>query len=133
LSWKKQDYDSIPGTYVFDGRTSHGAYALNSLLFSFNREENRQAFDRDADAYASRFGVTVEQKTALVNEDFLGLLRLGANVYFLAKLAVPRGMSMQDTGAAFQGITTEEFTANLASKGDGLEALLRKKGGYWHG
>jgi len=133
LSWKKQDYERIPGTYLFDGKTSHGAFALNELLFSFNHEDNRQAFAQDAGAYADKYGVTDKQKKALLDEDFLGLLRLGANVYFLAKLAVPRGMSMQDAGAAFQGITTAEFTAKLASKGANLEQRLRKMGGYWHG
>jgi len=133
LSWRKHDYDNIPGTYVFDGRISHSAYALNKMLFSFNHEENRQAFAQDAGAYADKYGVTNKQRKALLEEDFLGLLRLGANVYFLAKLAVPRGISMQDTGAAFQGITTEEFTAKLASKGANLEQQLQKMGGYWRG
>jgi protocatechuate 4,5-dioxygenase alpha chain len=61
------------------------------------------------------------------------LLQLGANIYFLAKLAVPRGFSVQDAGAAFQGITTEEIQAKLTSKGYGLEEKLKKIGGFWHG
>jgi len=60
-------------------------------------------------------------------------LRLGANVYFLAKLTVPRGMTMQDTGAEFQGITTEEFKAKLLDKATNLEEKLQRAGGYWHG
>lgn len=133
MSWVKHKYDKIPGTYVFDGKISHSAYALNKMLFSFNHAENRQEFDRDPAAYADKYGLIGEQKTALVAEDYLELIRLGANIYYLAKLAVPRGVSVQDAGAAFQGITTEEFKANLAAKGEGLEEKLAQQGGYWNG
>ncbi len=133
MSWKKHDYDDIPGTYVFDGETSHSGYALNKLLFSFNHEESRQEFAGDPSAYADKFALSDAQKKALIEDDFLGLLRLGANIYFLAKLAVPRGFTIQDAGAAFQGIETEDFRANLTAKADDLEAKLEKIGGYWHG
>ena len=133
MSWIKHDYEDIPGTYVFDGKTSHSAYALNKMLFSFNHEENRQEFDQDAEAYAIKFGLNDEQKKALLEGDFLGMVRMGANIYFLAKLAVPRGVSVQDAGAAFQGITTEEFKAALMQKGEGLEERLNEIGGYWNG
>jgi protocatechuate 4,5-dioxygenase alpha chain len=133
MSWIRHDYEDIPGTYVFDGKTSHSAYAMNKMLFSFNHEENRTQFDQDAAAYADKYGLNAEQKKALLGGDFLGMLRMGANIYYLAKLAVPRGVSVQDAGAAFQGITTEEFKANLAVKGEGLEEKLKKLGDYWNG
>jgi protocatechuate 4,5-dioxygenase alpha chain len=132
MSWQEHDYDAIPGTYVFDGKTSHSAYGLNKLLFSFNHEENRQAFAEDPQRYAEQFGLTDAQKAALLANDFLGLLRLGANIYYLAKLAVPRGFSVQDAGAAFQGISTPEFQAKLDAKGEGLISRLQKRG-YWNG
>lgn len=132
MTWQKHDYDRIPGTYVFDGKTSHSAYPLNKLLFSFNHERNRQEFAADPAAYADKFGLSDEQKTALVNDDFLGLLQMGANIYYLAKLAVPRGFSVQDAGAAFQGISTPEFQSKLDAKAQGLVEELEKRG-YWNG
>ena len=132
MTWKPHDYDAIPGTYVFDGKTSHAAYSLNKLLFSFNSEANRRAFAENPGAYADRYGLTAEQKAALLNDDFLGMLRLGANIYYLAKLAVPRGFSVQDAGAAFKGITTAEFKASLDAAADGLLDKLKERG-YWHG
>ena len=132
MAWKQHDYDGIPGTYVFDGKTSHAAYPLNKLLFSFNHAANRQAFADDPGAYADKYGLSAQQKKALLAGDFLGLLRLGANIYYLAKLAVPRGFSVQDAGAAFQGITTQEFQAVLDAKAEGLIDKLTKRG-YWNG
>ena len=61
------------------------------------------------------------------------MIRMGANIYYVAKLAIPSGVSVQDAGAAFQGITTEEFKAKLAVRGEGLEERLAREGGYWHG
>ncbi len=133
MVWIKHEYEKIPGTYVFDGKTSHSAYPLNKLLFSFNHDENRQEFAEDPAAYADKFGLSDEHKEALVNFEFLKMLQLGANIYFLAKLAIPRGFSVQDAGAAFQGISTEEFQAKLTSKGVGLEERLEKLGGFWNG
>jgi len=133
MNWKKHDYENIPGTYVFDGKTSHASYALNKMLFSFNKEENRQEFGEDEEAYADKFGLSDEQKKALLTGDFLGLLQMGANVYYLAKLAVPSGVSVQDAGAAFQGITTEEFKENLVKRSEGFQDRLEEEGGYWNG
>lgn len=133
MVWKKHDYDDIPGTYVFDGKHAHGAYELNKLLFSFNTEENREEFDADPAAYCDKFNVTGELKEAVLNKDFLGMLRKGANIYFMAKMAIPRGTSVQDCGAKFQGITTEEFQQKLLNKGSGLEEKLEQRGDYWNG
>ena len=74
-----------------------------------------------------------EQKEALLAGDFLQLLRLGANVYFLAKIAIPRGVSVQDAGAQFQGITTEEFKENLLKRAEGFQDRLEEEGGFWNG
>lgn len=133
MTWREHDYDRIPGTYVFDGKRAHKPYPLNKLLYSFNEEQNRRAFEADPGAYCDRFGVTGACKDAVLSNDFLGMLRLGANIYYLAKMALPRGVSVQDAGAAFQGITTEEFKKKLLDKGAGLEKKLDRIGGYWHG
>jgi protocatechuate 4,5-dioxygenase alpha chain len=133
MTWTPHDYEDIPGTYVFDGKHAHGAYPLNKLLFSFNREENRNEFDRDPAAYCDKYGVTGKYKDFVLQKDFLGMLRAGANIYYMAKMAIPRGTSVQDAGASFQGISTKEFQAKLLAKGEGLSERLAKRGGYWNG
>jgi protocatechuate 4,5-dioxygenase alpha chain len=133
MNWTSHDYEDIPGTYVFDGKHAHGAYPLNKLLFSFNDERNREEFDRDPAAYCDRYGVTGTYKELVLKKDFLGMLRAGANIYYMAKMAIPRGTSVQDAGAQFQGISTQEFQAKLLAKRNGLAERLAKRGGYWNG
>jgi protocatechuate 4,5-dioxygenase alpha chain len=133
MKWTTHDYEDSPGTYVFDGRYAHGAYPLNKLLFSFCEEANRNEFDRNPEAYCDRYGVAGPHKALVLKKDFLAMLRAGANIYYLAKMAIPRGTSVQDAGAQFQGITTEEFQRKLLAKGDGLVEKLRARGGYWVG
>jgi len=133
MSWRKHDYDDIPGTYVFNGECAYYAFGLNKLLYSFNDEKNRRAYADDPAGYADKYSLRDAQRSALLGGEFLELLQLGANIYYLAKLAVPAGVSVQDAGAAFQGITTEEFKANLEAKGEGLVEKLEKEGGFWNG
>jgi protocatechuate 4,5-dioxygenase alpha chain len=133
MAWDKHDYDDIPGTYVFDGEHAHDSYPLNKLLFSFCEEANRNEFDRDPAAYCDKFGVTGKYKDFIIKQDFLGMLRAGANIYYMAKMAIPRGTSVQDAGAQFQGITTKEFQDKLLEKGRGLRERLARREGYWNG
>jgi protocatechuate 4,5-dioxygenase alpha chain len=133
MVWKKHDYEEIPGTYVFDGKTAHASYNINKMLFTFNKEECRDEFESDPVAYCDKFGVTGDFKECVVQKDFLRMLRLGCNIYYMAKMAIPRGTSVQDAGAAFQGITTKEFQDKLQQRADGLIEKLEKSGGYWNG
>jgi protocatechuate 4,5-dioxygenase, alpha chain len=133
MTWNRNEYDDIPGTYVFDGKHAHGAYPLNKLLFSLNDAKNRDRFEHAPAAYCDEYGVTGLHKELVLEKDFLGMLRAGANIYYLAKMAVPRGTSVQDAGARFQGITTREFQAKLLAKGEGLAQRLARRGGFWNG
>jgi protocatechuate 4,5-dioxygenase alpha chain len=133
MSWKEHDYEKIPGTYVFDGKTSHSSYALNKMFYSFNQEENRSEFADDPAAYADKFGLPQDQRDALLAGDFLSLLKMGANIYYLAKLAIPSGTSVQDAGAGFHGISTDEFKALLLGNAEGFQEKLQEAGGFWNG
>jgi len=133
MVWNKHDYDEIPGTYVFDGKRANPSYEINALLYSLNEEHCRDEFENDKLAYCEKFNVVGEYRDAILNNDFLGMLRLGANIYFMAKMAIPRGTSVQDAGAAFQGITTEEFQQNLFKQAEGLEQKVKARGDYWNG
>jgi len=133
MVWQKHDYDEIPGTYVFDGKRSHSAYNLNKMAYSFNSEDNRKEFSADMDSYCRKFNLTDEQRLAVLEGDFLKLLQLGGNIYYLAKIAIFHGMNMQDAGASFHKITTEEFKKILLDNSKDFQKKLKKRGGYWNG
>lgn len=133
MAWVQHDYENIPGTYVFDGKQAHSSYALNKLFFSFNLEGNREEFNANPEAYCEKFNLTQDQKDLVLGQDFLGILRAGTNIYYMAKFAIPRGLSVQDAGAAFQGVSSEEFQSKLLEKREGLIERLEKEGGYWNG
>ena len=133
MVWKNHEYDTIPGTYIFDGQRAHHSFNLNKLFFSFNEQKNREEFDADPALYCDKFGLTDEQKEMVIKQDFLGILRAGTNIYYMAKFCIPRGLSVQDAGASFQGISTDEFKQNLLKKREGLREKLRGVGGYWDG
>ncbi len=133
MGWQKHDYDSIPGTYVFDGKRSNSGYNLNRMAYSFIHKNNRDEFAADMDAYCRKYNLSDEQREAVLAGDFLKLMHLGGNVYYLAKIAVFHGLTVQDAGAAFHGITTEEFKQLLRDNAAGFENKLQQEGGYWHG
>jgi protocatechuate 4,5-dioxygenase alpha chain len=116
-----RDYDDIPGTYVFDGEHSRRGYALNMFCMSLNEEANREAFRADPDAYLDRWALTPDQRRAVTERDWIGLLRFGGNIYYTFKLAIFDGLSMQDVGGMMSGMTTEEFTQMMVAGGRPVE------------
>ena len=118
MVWKAHDYDTIPGTYVFDGRRSAMGYPLNKMCMSFNNDENRAAFLRDEETYCAKFGLSDDQREAIRTRNVLRLLQLGGNIYYLAKFAGIFGLTVQDVGAQQTGMTVEQFKEKLRKQGE---------------
>lgn len=133
MVWDQHDYDNIPGTYVFNGERSNKGYRINKMAFTFNKAENREEFARDMSAYCHKFKLTDEEREAVLSADFLKLLQLGGNIYYLAKIAIFHGMSVQDACANMSGITTDEFKARLVENSDGFDKKIKDLGGYFNG
>lgn len=112
-----RDYDSIPGTVVFDGRRARQGYPLNSMCMSLNDEGNREAFRADPEAYMQRYGLSEEQRQAVRDRDWLRMLELGGNIYFTLKIASLDGLTTQDVGAAMTGISPDEFREMMRNGG----------------
>lgn len=117
MAWVKKDYDDIPGTYVFDGRRAVMGYPLNKMCFSFNEQANRDEFLKDPRAYCKKYGLSEEQTQAVIDLDCLAMLRLGGNIYYMAKLAGIYKLNVQDVGAQMTGKTVDEFKAMLVAQG----------------
>ena len=123
------DYDDIPGTYVMDGSHCRKGYKLNMFCMSLNDATNRDEFRKDESAYIDKFGVTTEQKQAILDRDYLKLLQLGGNVYYTFKIAIFDGRSMQYMGAQMSNISEDEFTEMMISGGRSIEGNRYKREG----
>jgi|TARA_B110000914_G_scaffold196093_1_gene185126 protocatechuate 4,5-dioxygenase alpha chain len=123
-----RDYDDIPGTYVFDGEHSRKGYHLNMFCMSLNKEQNRNTFRENEEAYLEGFALSDAQRQAVLERDWLGMLRLGGNIYYTFKIAIYDGMTMQHAGAAMSGNGTsvEEFQQMMITGGRPIEANRSK-------
>ncbi|MFA9430202.1 protocatechuate 4,5-dioxygenase subunit alpha [Egicoccus sp. AB-alg2] len=113
----KRDYDDIPGTYVFDGRRARQGYALNKFLKTLDDPEVREVFRRDEAGYLDRFSLSEEQRRAVLERDWNGLLELGGNVFYIWKLCVFDGCSMQYMGGQMSGMSEDEFRQMMLDGG----------------
>ena len=124
-----RDYDDIPGTYVQDSVQLRRGYHLNMFCMSLNDAGNREAFRADEAAYLDRFPMTDAQRRAVLARDWLGMLRLGGNIYYTFKLATFDGLTMQHVGAAMSGtgMTVDEFRQMLLDGGRPIEGNRSRK------
>jgi len=107
----------VEGTYLFGIADSRRGYPLNKLCASLTSEENRKAFLDDEEAYCDRFALSPEQRTAILERDWVAMLDLGGSIFYTFKLAQVDKKSMQYLGGVFTGMTTEEFAEALRAGG----------------
>lgn len=117
MTRNKKPYDDIPGTYVFDGDHHRMGYALNMMCMSLNDPANRAKFAEDEEAYLDSWDLSAEQRTAVLERDWLGMLRLGGNIYYTFKIAIFDGLSMQKVGGDMSGMTEAEFKQMMLDGG----------------
>ncbi|WP_146344403.1 protocatechuate 4,5-dioxygenase subunit alpha [Falsiphaeobacter marinintestinus] len=106
----------IPGTTIFDGKMAMKGYALNKMCYAFNRQDNRDAFVADEEAFMEKYGLNDAQKQAVRDRNILGMIEEGGNIYYLAKFAGIFKLSVQDVGGMQTGRSTEEFQDFLQSQ-----------------
>jgi len=114
---KPNDYDDIPGTTVFDAQRSRQGYHLNMFCMSLMKAENRAAFLANERAYLDRYPMTEEQKQAVLDRDWNRMIRLGGNIYFLAKLFFTDGKSFQYVAAIMTGNSQEQYAQMMLNGG----------------
>lgn len=106
-----------PGTYVFDGETSRRGYRMNKMFMSLRDSAARERFRADEAAYCAQYELTEQQRRAVVERDWQAMLDLGGSIFYVYKLAMMDGKSMQYLGGVFTGMTEEEFAAALRAGG----------------
>jgi protocatechuate 4,5-dioxygenase alpha chain len=107
----------IPGTIVFDGRQSRAGLPLNNLAIALNKKAEREQFVADPEAFMARFGLSEAQKEAVRTRDFLRMIELGGNIYFIYKIGMVDGLKVPDIVASMAGQTTEEFVEMMRNGG----------------
>ena len=125
---KEQDYDDIPGTFVFDAERSRQGYGINMFCMSLMKEENRKAFLANEAEYLKRFPLTPDQARAILDRDYNRMLELGGNIYFTAKLGATDGHSFQHLAALMTGMTQEAYAAMMLAGGRPVEGNRSKSG-----
>ncbi len=123
---KKEAYEDIPGTVVFDAQRARKGYFLNQFLYSLMQDVNRKEFLADEHTYLLKFPMTEDQRTAVMKRDWNTLLDLGGVSYALAKLAFTDGHSYQFMAAEMTGMTQEGYANMMIAGGRSLDGWRSK-------
>src|SRR5712672_1545013 len=126
MARKAQDYDDIPGTFVFDAGRSGECYGINMFCMSLMKDENRKAFKTNEAEYLKRFKLTPAQTDAILKRDYNRMLELGGNIYFTAKLGATDGHSFQHMAALMTGSTQEDYAKMMLAGGRSVEGNRSK-------
>jgi protocatechuate 4,5-dioxygenase alpha chain len=110
-------YHGIPGTTVFDAEQSRKGYHLNMFCMSLMKAANRERFKADSRAYLDEWPMTEEQKQAVLDRDYNGMIALGGNIYFLAKIFATDGKSFQYAAALMTGMSQEDYARMMLAGG----------------
>ena len=114
-------YLDVPGTTIFDTDQARRGYHLNQFCMSLMEPENRARFLADEDAYLAEWAMTDEQRQGVRDRDLNRLIRLGGNIYFLAKIGATDGHSFQKMAASMTGLSEAEYRQMMVDGGRSIE------------
>jgi protocatechuate 4,5-dioxygenase alpha chain len=123
-----QEYDDIPGTFVFDAERSRQGYGINMFCMSLMKAQNREAFKANEAEYLKKFQLTEEQRGAILKRDYNRMLELGGNIYFTAKLGATDGHSFQHLAAVMTGSSQQDYADMMLAGGRSVEGNRSKSG-----
>ena len=118
-------YKNVPGTTIFDAEQSRKGYHLNQFCMSLMKAENRARFKADERAYLDEWPMSEEQKQAVLARDYNRMIRLGGNIYFLAKIFSSDGLSFQHAAATMTGMTQQQYAEMMLAGGRSPEGNRR--------
>ena len=119
-------FEDIPGTTLFNAQRSRVGYHLNMFCMSLMKQANREAFKANEDLYLRQWPMTDEQHQAVLRRDWNGMIALGGNIYFLAKLFSTDGLSFQYVAATMTGMTQELYAQMMLHGGRPIEGNRSK-------
>src|SRR6267142_6145006 len=123
---QENEYEDIPGTFVFNADRSREGYGINMFCMSLMKAENRKAFKENEAEYLKPFKLTPEQTDAVLKRDYNRMLELGGNIYFTAKLGATDGHSFRHLAAVMTGSTQDDYAAMMLAGGRSVEGNRSK-------
>ncbi|MFL5239170.1 MAG: protocatechuate 4,5-dioxygenase subunit alpha [Rhizomicrobium sp.] len=127
---KENEYEDIPGTFVFNAERSRQGYGINMFCMSLMKDENRKAFKANEAEYLKKYNLTPEQTDAVLKRDYNRMLELGGNIYFTAKLGATDGHSFRHLAATMTGSTQDDYAKMMLEGGRSVEGNRSKSGKY---
>ena len=123
------EFDDIPGTRVFTAARARRGYNLNQFAMSLMKDENRQRFLADEQAYIDEWNLTDAAKKAILARDYNGMIDEGGNIYFLSKLFSTDRKSFQFAAGSMTGMTQEEYAEMMLKGGRSPQGVRSLKKG----
>ena len=109
--------DRIPETMIFERQRSLRGYKINKMAMGLARPENREAFRANEEAYLDRFGLSSEEKRAVMARDWREMVRLGGNLFFILKISAVDPVRITEIGAHQAGMEHDAFLRERLGKG----------------
>jgi protocatechuate 4,5-dioxygenase alpha chain len=122
----KEQLEDIPGTYVFTKDRARLGLHLNLFFTSLLKPENREEFLRDEGKYLSKFPLSDEQRRCVLERDWSGMLKLGANIYHMSKLGGTDKRTFQYLAGCMAGMSQDEYRKMMMDGGRPLEGNRSK-------
>jgi protocatechuate 4,5-dioxygenase alpha chain len=113
----EKPYADIPGTTIFDTDQVRKGYHLNMFCVSLMKAPNRERFKADERAYLNEWPMSEPQRQAVLKRDYNGMIALGGNIYFLAKIFATDGRSFQYAAALMTGMSQEDYARMMLNGG----------------
>ena len=89
------------------------------------KADNRARFKADERAYLDEWPMTEAQKAAVLARDLNECIRLGGNIYFLAKIGATDGKSFQQMAGSMTGMSEEGYRRMMMKGGRSVEGNRR--------
>jgi protocatechuate 4,5-dioxygenase, alpha chain len=108
--------DRIPDTPLLDRKRTLRGYRLNKMAMGLSAPANRDAFRTDEGAYLDRFGLTSEEKAAVMSRNWREMVRLGGNLFFILKISAVDPVRITEIGAHQAGMDHDAFLRERLGK-----------------
>lgn len=120
-------FDDLPGTTIFTIEKARQGFALNQFCMSLRTEGNRKRFLADEAAYLDEWGMTPEQKEAVLTRNFQQMLDTGGNVYFLSKIFASEGLSYVQAVSTMTDMNVAQYQEMMLAGGRNIDGWRSKK------